>query len=115
MTYQSIDAWWWQIAFVLLAGTVATDIWRWGGVLLGKRLDQKAEGVVFVRAVATSLVAAVIAQLIVYPTGSLGEVPLWLRIGAAAIGFAAFLALGQRVWVGVVTGLAVLGTLQMLL
>lgn len=60
------------------------------------------------RAVATALVMAVTAKLIVFPTGTLEASPLWLRIGAAALGFTAFLAAGQRVIVGVAVPIALL-------
>lgn len=110
MTYQSIDALWWQIAFILIAGWIATDLWRVMGVLLGNRIRETSEVLVFVRAVATALVAAVIAQLIVFPSGALAEeTTLGLRLVAAASGFAAYLGLGRRVAVGVFTALGVLG------
>ncbi|MBO6552330.1 MAG: AzlD domain-containing protein [Roseitalea sp.] len=110
MTYQSIDALWWQIAFILIAGWIATDLWRVMGVLLGNRIRETSEVLVFVRAVATALVAAVIAQLIVFPSGALAEqTSLGLRLAAGGAGFAAFLGFGQRVAVGVFGALGVLG------
>jgi len=110
MTYQSIDALWWQVAFILIAGWIATDLWRVMGVLLGNRVRETSEVLALVRAVATALVAAVIAQLIVFPSGSLAEeTTLGLRLVAAATGFGAYLALGRRVATGVFTALGVLG------
>ena len=110
MSYQSIDALWWQIAFILIAGWIATDLWRVVGVLLGNRIDEKSEALVLVRAIATALVAAVIAQLIVFPTGALADNTSFAgRIIAASAGFAAYLGSGQRIAVGVLTALAVLG------
>lgn len=110
MSYQSIDALWWQIGFILIGGWIATDLWRVMGVLLGNRIRESSEVLVFVRAVATALVAAVIAQLIVFPSGALAEqTTLLLRVIAATAGFAAYLALGRRVAVGVFTALGVLG------
>ena len=57
---------------------------------------------------ATALVMAVTAKLIVFPTGSLADSPLWLRLAAAGLGFATFLVSGQRVIVGVVVSLVLL-------
>lgn len=108
MTFTSVDAGWWPFVYILVAGWFATDFWRFAGVLLGRRLDDTSQAFLFVKAVATALVAAVISRLILYPSGALAETALWLRIGAAAIGFAAFLAMGQRVAVGVGTAMAVL-------
>ena len=62
----------------------------------------------FSSGIATALVAAVIANLIVFPGGALADLPLWLRIGAAVAGFAAFLAARQSMLVGIVVAEAVL-------
>lgn len=95
------DHWWAPYLFIAIAGWLATDIWRWLGVLAGNRLKEDSEALYWVRAVATALVMAVTAKLIVFPTGSLESSPMWLRIGAAVLGFIAFLVAGQRVIVGV--------------
>ncbi|CAD7023415.1 AzlD domain-containing protein [Pseudorhizobium endolithicum] len=100
---------WWPYVVIAVAGWLATDIWRWLGVLAGNRLDEDSEALHWVRAVATALVMAVTAKLIVFPTGTLAESPLWLRLLAAGIGFAAFLVAGQRIGVAVVTSTVVLG------
>jgi branched-subunit amino acid transport protein len=102
------DAWWAPYLFIAIAGWLATDLWRWLGVIAGNRLKEGSEVLNWVRAVATALVMAVTAKLIVFPTGVLEQSPMWLRIGAAALGFAAFLASGQKVFVGVVAPLVVL-------
>ncbi|MBA3446788.1 MAG: AzlD domain-containing protein [Pseudaminobacter sp.] len=109
MTFWSIDAWWWPFLFILVAGWLATDSWRFLGVYLGDRISEESELLVLVRAVATALVAAVIGNLIVFPSGALAATPLALRIGAAAIGFAAYLIFGKRVLVGIVVAEIVLG------
>lgn len=93
---------------ILVAGWLATDVWRWLGVVAGNRMNEDSEALKWVRAVATSLVMAVTSKLIVFPTGSLEASPLWLRLAAAGLGFAAFLAAGQRVVVGVVVSVALL-------
>jgi hypothetical protein len=100
--------WWWTYLVIVVAGFVATDFWRWLGVLAGNRLKENSEALYWVRAVATALVMAVTAKLIVFPTGSLAHSPLWLRLGAAGLGFAAFLLTGQRVIVGVTVPIIVL-------
>ena len=108
MSFHSIDAWWWPYLFILIAGWLATDAWRFLGVLIGDRIRDDSDVIVFVRCVATALVAAVIAQLIVSPSGALADVPLTLRVGAVAAGFAAFLASGKRMLVGLVVSEALL-------
>ena len=106
--YETFDAWWWPYAFIAIAGWLATDIWRWLGVLVGNRLKQDSAALTWVRAVATALLAAVIAKLILYPTGELKNVPVALRLVAAAAGFVAFLIGGKRIWIGIVTALTLL-------
>lgn len=104
------DAWWAPYLFIAIAGWIATDLWRWLGVIAGNKLREDSEALSWVRAVATALVMAVTAKLIVFPTGTLAESPMWLRIGAAGFGFAAFLACGQRVIVGVAVPIILLAS-----
>ena len=108
MMIDSFDVWWWPFAYILLAGWIATDMWRWLGVLLGNRIDETAELLVFVRAVATALVAAVIAQLILFPSGALSETPVALRVAAVLIGFVSYIVSGCRIYVGIALAMGVL-------
>lgn len=99
---------WWVYVVIIVAGWLATDIWRYLGVIVGNRLDEASEGLQWVRAVATALVMAVTSKLVVFPTGTLADTPLWLRLGALGIGFLAFLLAGQRVIVCVVVSISLL-------
>ena len=108
MNWDAVDAWWWSLLFILVAGWLATDLWRWLGVLIGQKLDENSDWLVLVRAIATALVAAVIARLILFPSGALAETQLWLRLASAAAGFAAFQATGQKVGAGVAIALCLL-------
>ncbi len=108
MTFQSVDAWWWPFLFILVAGWLATDSWRFLGVYLGGRISEKSDILVLVRTIATALVAAVIGNLIIFPSGALAAAPIALRIGAVAVGFAAYMLLGRRVLAGIVAAEIVL-------
>ena len=99
----------WPYVVIIVAGWLATGMWRGLGVIAGNRLREGSEALNWVRAVATALVMAVTAKLVVFPSGMLEASPLWLRLAAAGLGFAAFLLSGQRVIVGVVVPLAILG------
>jgi branched-subunit amino acid transport protein len=101
MTFDAIDAWWWPFLFILVAGCVATDLWRFLGVYLGGRIAVDSPVLDLIRAVATALIAAVIGNLIVFPSGALADTSLVLRAGAAAIGFAAYLLTGKRMLIGI--------------
>ena len=59
-------------------------MWFGGGI------DEGSELLVWVRAVATAILAGVIAQILVQPPGALASVPEWLRYAAVAAGFAGF-------------------------
>ncbi|MEM9574976.1 MAG: AzlD domain-containing protein [Pseudomonadota bacterium] len=108
MTFTSLDTWWWPYVFILIAGWVATDMWRWLGVLLGNKIEETSEILVYVRAVATALVAAVIAQLILFPSGALADSSIVLRILAVLTGSIAYIMLGNRIWAGIAVALGVL-------
>ncbi|SOE18693.1 branched-subunit amino acid transport protein AzlD [Hoeflea halophila] len=114
ISYQSFEAWWWPYVFIAIAGWLATDIWRWLGVLIGNRLKQDSAALTWVRSVATALLAAVIAKLVLYPVGELQNVPVSVRLVAVAAGFAAFLISGKRIWVGIAVALGLLAGGQFL-
>ncbi len=103
-----IDAWWWPYLFILLIGWLPTDIWRALGVLLSGGIDENSEMLVFVRAVATALVAAVISKLILFPAGNLAIAPIELRVFAASLGFASFIISGKRVFIGILVAESIL-------
>jgi hypothetical protein len=93
---------------LLLIGFLPSEVWRWLGILLGRGLDENSEIILWVRAVATALIAGVIARIIVIPPGALAAVPLSIRIAALACGFFAFLFIRKSAFAGVVVGEAVL-------
>jgi hypothetical protein len=93
---------------LLLVGFLPNEIWRMLGLLVARGLNEESEIVVWVRAVATAILAGVIAQLIVTSTGALAMVPLSVRIAAVAGGFLSFVAVRRSVFAGVAVGQAVL-------
>ncbi|WP_102958473.1 AzlD domain-containing protein [Mangrovicella endophytica] len=106
--YHDIAAAWWPYAFILLAGFLPTDVWRWLGVLFAGRVSETSQAIAFARAIATSLVAAVIARLVLVPDGPLAAVPTIARIAALAIGFAVYLLAGKRIIAGILVAEAIL-------
>jgi hypothetical protein len=55
------------------AGFLATEIWRWLGLLVGSRLDIAGEVFQWVRAVATALVAGMVVRMLLFPAGAGGH------------------------------------------
>jgi len=93
---------------VVLVGFLPNELWRVLGVLFGRRIDENSVWMQWVRAVATALLAAVVARLLLVPSGALVALPLWLRVGAVASGIAGFVLLRRSVLAGVLTAEAVL-------
>jgi hypothetical protein len=98
----------WPYLALILAGFLPNEVWRWLGILMARGLDEESEIVVWVRAVATAILAGVMAQLISTTSGALALTPLPVRVGAVAAGFLAFLVIRRSVFAGVAVGEAVL-------
>jgi branched-subunit amino acid transport protein len=95
---------WHALLILFVAGVIPNQIWRMLGLWFGGGIDEGSELLVWVRAVATAVLAGVIAQILVQPPGALASVPDWLRYGAVAAGFAAFLLSRKSIFAGVVCG-----------
>ncbi len=95
---------WHALVVLVIAGAIPNQIWRMLGLWLGGGLDEGSELLVWVRAVATAILAGVIAQILVQPPGALASVPDVLRYGALAAGFIAFMLLQRSILAGVVCG-----------
>jgi|tagenome__1003787_1003787.scaffolds.fasta_scaffold20939560_3 hypothetical protein len=90
---------WHSLMVLLLAGFLPNEAWRMMGLWLGGGIDEGAELLVWVRAVATAILAGVIAQILLEPPGALAGVPGWLRYargGCRICGFSRVTALDFR-------------------
>jgi branched-subunit amino acid transport protein len=95
---------WQALLILLIAGVIPNQIWRMLGLVLGGGIDEGSELLVWVRAVATAILAGVIAQILVQPPGALAGVPGWLRYGAVVAGFTTFLMTRRSIFAGVACG-----------
>jgi branched-subunit amino acid transport protein len=95
---------WHSLLLLVAAGFLPNEIWRMLGLWLGAGIDEGSDLLVWVRAMATAILAGVIAQILIQPPGALATVPEWLRYAAVAAGFAIFLAARRSILVGVVGG-----------
>jgi hypothetical protein len=98
----------WPYLVLIVFGFLPSEIWRVLAVFLSRGFDERAEILVWVRAVATTLVAGVVAKILFAPTGALVSVPLAWRLGALALGVAAFFLARRSVMTGVIAGEAAL-------
>lgn len=98
----------WPYLVLVLVGFLPNEVWRAFGLVLARGLNEESEIVVWSRAVATAILAGVVAKLILFPSGALVTIPLMVRVGAAAIGFGAYLLIRRSVFAGVLVGEAAL-------
>jgi Branched-chain amino acid transport protein (AzlD) len=95
-------------ALLLLIGFLPNEIWRMLGLVIGRGIDEDSGLFMWARAVATAVLAGVIAKIILFAPGALAGVSLAIRLGAIACGFVAFLAVRRSVFAGVLAGEVVL-------
>jgi hypothetical protein len=98
----------WPYLLVIAFGFLPSEVWRVLAVFLARGFDERAEIFVWVRAVASTLVAGVVAKILFAPAGALAAVPLPWRLGALAVGVAAFFIARRSVMAGVLAGEAAL-------
>jgi hypothetical protein len=98
------SGWFWPYLVVIVFGFLPTEVWRVLGVFAGKGLSEDSEVFQWVKVVATALVAAVVAKLVLTPTGALAAIPLAGRLGAIAAGVVAMLVMKRSLVAGLVAG-----------
>lgn len=98
----------WPYVVLMVIGFLPNEAWRLVGLVLARGLNEQSEIVLWSRAVATAILAGVVAKLVVFASGSLATIPLGVRMGAVVIGFAAFLLIRRSPLAGVLVGEAVL-------
>ena len=95
----------WASTYVTIrvAGSAATYLWRFLGVVYASRLAPDSAILDWVRAVATALIAALIMRIVLVPPGALAETALVSRGLALAAGALVFY-FGRRMIVAGVAG-----------
>ena len=93
---------------LLLVGFLPNEVWRMLGLVVAGGIAEETELFMWARAVATAVLAGVIAKIILYSPGTLAGVPLIIRLCAIACGFVAFLLVRRSVLAGVAAGEVVL-------
>ncbi len=93
---------------LVLAGFLPNEIWRFFGWWVGARIDEGTEVFIWVRLVTTSIMAAVIAQLLIAPPALLAAVPAFVRYSAVVAGLAVFLGVRRSMLLAVIVAEAVL-------
>ena len=91
-------------AVMILVGFLPNEIWRMLGLLVARNIDEGSELLIWVRAVATAVLAGVIAKLVLFPPGALAALPLTARLFAIGCGSLAFWLARGSVFAGVLIG-----------
>ena len=92
----------------LLVGALATYVSRFLGVLLAGRLQVESPLFEWLSCVTYALLAALIARMIIFPSGPLAEAPLFDRLAAATLALASFYLTRRNLLLGVAAGFATL-------
>ena len=58
---------WYPFVILLVAGFLPNEVWRLLGLVIGGGIEESSEILVWVRAVATAILAGVIAQILIVP------------------------------------------------
>jgi hypothetical protein len=98
----------WPYLVLIAAGFLPNEVWRMLGIVVAHGLDESSELVIWVQAVATGLLAGVVAKVILFPPGSLADIGLTIRLSAIGVGFVTFLLVRRSVLAGVLAGEAAL-------
>jgi Branched-chain amino acid transport protein (AzlD) len=94
----------WGYLILLGMAVLFHEPWRWLGLVLGRTLTIESPVFLWVRAVATALIGALVMRLMLFPAGALGQLPAGVRVGAFGVGIAVFVLGGQQLGYGVVAG-----------
>jgi hypothetical protein len=89
---------------VILVGFLPSEIWRVMGVFLSRKMDEQSEILVWVRMVATALLAGIVAKIVLAPSGALAAIPLIGRCASLVVGLAGYFLLRRSVFAGVLFG-----------
>ncbi|MDO9443219.1 MAG: AzlD domain-containing protein [Beijerinckiaceae bacterium] len=93
---------------LLVFGFLPSEIWRVMSVFIARGLDESSEVLVWVRAVASALLAGVVAKLILTPPGALGAAPFAWRLAAMSAGVLAFYLLRRSLIAAIICAEAIL-------
>lgn len=97
---------------LIIAGTAANGVWRVAGVWLSRGIDPKAPLMLWVRDISVALVAALVARLLLAPTGELAAVGAGVRFLAFGTGIVAYLLSGRHLAVALACAEAMLFAAQ---
>ncbi|MEM7633312.1 MAG: AzlD domain-containing protein [Pseudomonadota bacterium] len=103
------------LAAMIPAGFVATYLWRALAVVAVTRIDPESDVLLWVRAVSTALVAALVMRMVIAPSGILAAIAVEHRLAAVAIGIGSFYAASRSTQIATFATVIALALLHMVL
>lgn len=98
----------------LAAAAAATYGWRFLGVLASRRISVESPLILWIRAVATALIAALVVRFVYAPSGLLAQTAFLSRAVALPAAVISYFAFGRRIEAGVAAGAGIFALLEML-
>ena len=98
----------WPYLALMLFAVLPTEIWRWLAGGFARGLSNDSPLLEWVRAVATALLAGIVAKLMVSPPGALAAAPALVRVAALAAARVVMLLDRRRMMLAVLVGEAIL-------
>jgi branched-subunit amino acid transport protein len=105
----------WILVAMVPAGLIVTFVWRVLGVVAVTRIDPESDVLLWVRAVSTALVAALVMRMLIAPSGVLADISLLTRLAAICIGIVVFYAASRSTNAGTFAGVTALALLHVVL
>ena len=104
MNFSAMDGGSSPYVLLIVFGFLPSVAWKLLSAFVAHDIDENSEMLVWVRAVATTLLAGVASKLAVDPSGALALAPLWARLGALGLGLLAYRLAGRSVAAAVIVG-----------
>ncbi len=93
---------------IAMIGAFPNYIWRFFGVLFAARLNEDSPVLQWVNAVATAMIAALVARILILPAGALAQTQISTRFFAMAVGVAVFWLSKKNLGLAIAASLATL-------
>ncbi len=100
----SVIADYWPYVILIAAGFLPNEVWRWLGIAASGGISEDSELLVWVRCVATAILAGVVGKLVIFAPGALASVPMTGRLGAVAVALGCYFVFGRSIFAGVTAG-----------
>lgn len=89
---------------ILTAGFLGTYVWRLAGVAVANRIREDALVLIWVKAVATALIAGLLSKIIFFAPGTLALVPLYVRLLSAVVALGFYFGIRRNLWLAILAG-----------